>query len=214
MQEEGISDEDYAHAQKVWDVFHCNTFGEYHDLYLKTDVLLLADVFENFINVCLTTYELGPTHYYTAPGLSWDAMLKHTQVQLELIDDIDIYQMVEKGIRGGISVITHKYANANNPYVPGYDASNDLSRINDLSEYSQKLRKDLGLKGKPNKKLVLNLDKKEKYVVHYRNLQQYVSHGLKPTKVHRAIMSQQNKWLAEYTALITKKRKAAKTSLN
>ena len=123
LQEEGISNEDYAHAQKVWDVFHCNTFGEYHDLYLKKDVLLLADVFENFRNVCLTTYELDPTHYYTAPGLSWDAMLKHTQVQLELIDDIDMYQMVEKGIRGGISVITHKYAKANNPYVPGYDAS-------------------------------------------------------------------------------------------
>ena len=68
LQEEGISDEDYAHAQKVWDIFHCNTFGEYHDLYLKTDVLLLADVFENFRNVCLTTYELDPTHYYTAPG--------------------------------------------------------------------------------------------------------------------------------------------------
>ena len=123
MQEEGISDEDYAHAQKVWDVFHCNTFGEYHDPYLKTDVLLLADVFENFRNVCLTTYELDPSHYYTAPGLSWDAMLKHTQVQLELIDDIDMYQMVEKGIRGGISVITHKHAKANNPYVSFYDAS-------------------------------------------------------------------------------------------
>ena len=79
---------------------------------------LLADVFENFRNVCLTTYELDPTHYYTAPGLSWD-----TQVQLELIDDIDMYQTVEKGICGGISVIEHKYAKANNPYVPGYDAS-------------------------------------------------------------------------------------------
>ena len=284
LQEEGISDEDYAHAQKVWDVFHCNTFGEYHDLYLKTDVLLLADVFENFRNVCLTTYGLDPAHYYTAPGLSWDAMLKHTQVQLELIDDIDMYQMVEKGIRGGISVITHKYAKANNPYVPGYDASkpsnyqmyfdannlygwamsqslpecgfawvdepesvdymnvsddaetgyilevdldypaeihdvhNDYPMapeqktipISDLSEHSQKLRKDLGMKGKPNEKLIPNLDKKEKYVVHYRNLQQYVSHGLKVTKVHRVIMFQQSKWLAEYIDLNTEKRKAAK----
>ena len=99
LQEGEISDKDYAHAQKLWDVFHCNTFGEYHHLYVKTDVLLLADVFENFRNVCLTTYELDATHYYTAPGLSWDAMLKHAQVQLELIDDIDMYQMVEKGIR-------------------------------------------------------------------------------------------------------------------
>ena len=84
-------------------------------------MLLLADVFVN--NVCLTTCEFDPTHYYTAPGLLWYAMLKHTQVQLELIDDIDMYQKVEKGIRGGISVITYKYAKANNPYVPGYDAS-------------------------------------------------------------------------------------------
>ena len=121
LQEEGISDEHCTYAQNVWDVFHCNTFGEYHDLYLKIDVLLLADVFENFRNVCLTTYELNPSQYYTAPGLSWDAMLKHTHIQLELIDDIDMYQMVEKGIRGGISVITHKHAKANNPYVPRYD---------------------------------------------------------------------------------------------
>ena len=83
-------------------------------------MLLLADVFENVGNVCLTTYELDPTHCYTAPGLSLNAMLKQTQVQQELIEDIDMYQMVEKDIR---RVITHKYAKANNPYVPGYDAT-------------------------------------------------------------------------------------------
>ena len=91
---------------------------------LETDVLLLADVFENFRNVCLTTYELDSTHYYTRlSGLSWDAMLKHTQIQLELIYDIDMYQMLEKGICGDIAFITHKHVKANNPYVPGYDAS-------------------------------------------------------------------------------------------
>ena len=88
-------------AQKVWDVLKCTNFGDYHDLYLKTDVLLLADVFENFRNLCLTTYGVDPAHYYTAPGLSWDAMLKlvnevseEESVHLQLIDDIDMYQMV------------------------------------------------------------------------------------------------------------------------
>ena len=93
-------------------------------------MLLLADFFENFQNLCLTTYGLDPAHYYTAPGLSWDAMLKlvsegnseEERVHLKLIDDIDMYQM-QKGIRGGISVISQKYAKANNPYIPGYDAT-------------------------------------------------------------------------------------------
>ena len=88
--------------------------GEYHDLYLKTDILLLADVFENFRKMCLDYYELDPCHYVSAPGLSWDACLKMTKVKLELIgqdeesSDIDMYYMFEKGIRGGISVITHR----------------------------------------------------------------------------------------------------------
>ena len=74
----GITDDEYAHRKKVWDAFGCTTFGDYHDLYLRTNVLLLADVFENFRKLCLEQYKLDPAPYYTSPGLSWDALLKHT----------------------------------------------------------------------------------------------------------------------------------------
>ena len=93
-----ISDEDYRHAEKVWKKFNMKTMKEYHDLYLKTDVLLLADVFENFRKICKKNYGLDPAWYYTSPGLAWDAMLKITGVALELISDPQMYLMVEKGI--------------------------------------------------------------------------------------------------------------------
>ena len=112
-----ISDEDYEHAQKVWSEFDCETMRDYHDLYLKSDVLLLADVFENFRDVCLTKYELDPAWYYTAPGLAWNAALKMTKVELELLSDPDMLLMVEKGIRGGVSSIMHRYSKANNKYM-------------------------------------------------------------------------------------------------
>ena len=92
-----ISDDDYTHAKNVWKTFHMQTMGDCHDLYLKTGVLLLADVFENFGKKCLEYYGLDPAHYYTAPGLSWDAALKMTKVNLELLDDIELHLMVEKG---------------------------------------------------------------------------------------------------------------------
>ena len=112
-----ISDEAYEHAQKVWSEFDCETMRDYHDLYLKSDVLLLADVFENFRDVCLTNYELDPAWYYTAPGLAWDAALKKTEVELELLSDPDMLLMVEKGVRGGVSSIMHRYSKANNKYM-------------------------------------------------------------------------------------------------
>ena len=90
LNESHISDEAYEHAQKVWSEFDCETMRDYHDLYLKSDVLLLADVFENFRDVCLTKYELDPAWYYTAPGLAWDAALKKTKVELELLSDPDM----------------------------------------------------------------------------------------------------------------------------
>uniref|UniRef100_A0ABD2VS85 DNA-directed DNA polymerase n=1 Tax=Trichogramma kaykai TaxID=54128 RepID=A0ABD2VS85_9HYME len=112
-----ISAEDYEHAERVWDCFKISTLGEYSDLYLKTDVLLLAEVFENFRKTCHEAYELDPAHYYTTPGYSWDAMLLYTRVQLELLTDIDMLLFIEKGIRGGVSQCCCRYSEANNRYM-------------------------------------------------------------------------------------------------
>ncbi len=108
-----ISDEEYEHAQKVWETFECKTMRDYHNLYLKTDVLLLADVMTEFRKLCKRAYGLDALHYYTSPGLTWDAMLKYTKIKLDLISDPDMYQMIESGIRGGISSIMKRYAKAN-----------------------------------------------------------------------------------------------------
>ena len=113
----GISDEDYDHAQRIWKEFGMKNLGEYHDLYLKSDVLLLADVFEEFRNVCMENYSLDPAWYYTSPGLSWDALLKHSGVKLELLTDPDILLLFEKGIRGGISMISNRFGKANNKFM-------------------------------------------------------------------------------------------------
>ena len=105
LNDEVISDEDYQHAIRVWNTFGCKTIRDYHDLYLKSDVLLLADVFENFRKTCLHHYKLDPAHYYTSPGLAWDACLKETGQQLQLLHDYDMLMMFEQGIRGGITHI-------------------------------------------------------------------------------------------------------------
>ena len=96
--------------------------GDYYDQYLKKDILLLADVIiEKFIDTCLKFYGLDPCHYFSSPGLSWDAMLKMTGVKLEKISDIDKYLFIEKGLRGGISYIAKRYSEANNKYMKDYD---------------------------------------------------------------------------------------------
>ena len=100
---DNISDEDYEHAQKVWEAFDSKILKDYPDLYLKSDVILLADVFETFRDLCMTNYELDPAWYYTAPGLAWDAALKVTKVELELLSDPNMLLMFEKGVRGGVS---------------------------------------------------------------------------------------------------------------
>ena len=97
--------------------------ADYHDIYLKYDVLLLTDIFEKFRALCLAYYDLDAVHHYTAPGLAWDAALKMSRVSLELLTDIDMYHFIEKGIRGGTSMITTRYAQANFPTLPWYDAS-------------------------------------------------------------------------------------------
>lgn len=103
--------------------------GEYADLYLKTDVLLLADVFEQFRSSCFNIYGLDPVHYFTLPGFSWDAMLKYTQVNIELLTDIDMLLFVERNIRGGICQCNKRYARANNKYMDDYDPSTPNSYL-------------------------------------------------------------------------------------
>ena len=123
LNDTSISTSDYQHAQKVWEVFGMKTMRDYHDLYQKTDVLLLADVFEEFRKVCLDNYQLDPAWYYTSPGLAWDACQKIMKVELELLHDQDMLLMVEKGIRGGVSMISTRYGKANNKYMEEYDPS-------------------------------------------------------------------------------------------
>ena len=118
---EGITDDDYNHAKKVWKAFGMRNMGDYHDYYMAVDVLLLADVFESFRSNCLKNYGLDPCHYFASPGMAWDAMLSMTGVKLELISDVDKYLFIEKGIRGGISFIGKRHSKANNPMVPDFD---------------------------------------------------------------------------------------------
>ena len=288
LNNEHITDEDYSHAQNVWNTFQLQTMGEYHNLYLKSDILLLADVFENFRETCLQYYKLDPCHYFTSPGLSWDAMLKMTNIQLELMTDIDMFQFIEKGMRGGISYIANRYGKANNKYMKEYDekapskyimyldANNlygwamsqylptggfrwmtekQINKIN-LAQYNEDSNKGLILevdleypkelhdlhndyplgpekvkvtndmlsgycKKIQNKfkistglvhKLIPTLCDKEKYVLHYRNLQLYLDLGLKIKKVHRVLEFNQSPWLKQYIDFNTQKRTQAKNS--
>ena len=115
--------------EKIRDKFNMKNMDDYHDRYLKKDVLLLADVFEKFIDTCLKYYELDPCHYFSAPGLLWDAILKMTGVKLEKIADIDQYLFIEKGTRGGVSYIAKRYAKANNKYMSDYDSNKQSTFI-------------------------------------------------------------------------------------
>ena len=285
MNNEHITDEEYQHAQNVWDEFGLSSMGGYHDLYLKSDILLLADVFENFRKTCQQYYELDPAHYFTTPGLSWDAMLKTTETKLELMSDVDMFQFIEKGMRGGISYIANRYGKANNKYMKNYnpeevskhimylDANNlygwamsqhlptggfkwlmeeevNLFKYNDesekglilevdleypeelhdlhndyplasekikvtegmLSPYCREIAEKFGVKIGLVEKLMPTLFNKERYVLHYRNLQLYMSLGLKLTKIHRALEFNQSSWLKPYINFNTQKRAKAKNS--
>ena len=95
---ENINKEDYAHAQKVWDTFNIQNLGEYHDLYVQLDTLLLSDVYENFRDLCSDIYQLDSAHFLSAPGLAWQACLKMTKVKLELLLDEDMFLMNERNM--------------------------------------------------------------------------------------------------------------------
>ena len=256
---EDISDEDYQHAQKVWEVFEIKSMEGYHNLYNETDVLLLADVFENFRNICLENYKLDPAHYFTAPGLSWDACLKMTNVKLELLTNVDMLLMVERGIRRGVSMVSTRYSKANNKYmgdkfnpsepskyIQYLDANNlygaamsmklpthGFKWMNDKEltawrkipcilevdlEYPKQLHdlhNDYPLAAErtmcENKveKLIPNLRNKEKYVIHYKNLKQYLGLGLRLIRIHRGIKFEESEWLKPYIDMNTKLRTKA-----
>lgn len=287
LTQENISSDDYEHAVKVWEAFNIRNLGEYHDLYVKTDVLLLADVFENFRSLSLDYYEIDPAHLYTGPGFAWQACLKMTGVKLELLTDINMHLFLESGIRGGVSMISNRYAEANNVYMDNYergkkskyimywDCNNlygtamieslptsdfrwlpddeivqlNVHEIDDegelgyilevdlnypenlhgthncyplaperikinkdmLSAFSRALNENLNICTTGNvTKLVPNLMKKEKYVIHYRNLKQYIRLGLQLNKVHRVLEFKQTKWLKPYIEFNTEKRKHAR----
>ena len=117
----GITDADYVHVRRVCKEFEIKNLEEYHDLFIQSDTLLLADVFENFRNMCLKIYELDPAKFLSAPRLAWQVALKKTIVKLDLFTDIDMLLMVEKGIRERICHSIYRHAKANNKYMKDYD---------------------------------------------------------------------------------------------
>lgn len=127
LTESHISDEEYAHAQAVWNAFNIQNLGEYANLYLKTDILLLCDVFEDFRETLYNLFKLDPAHYVTLPGFSFDAMLRFTKVEIELLTDVDMLMFVERALRGGITQCTMRHAKANNQYLDDFDASKEKS---------------------------------------------------------------------------------------
>ena len=250
LNDEHISDEGYEHAQHVWNTFSLKNMGEYHDLYLASDILLLADVFENFRKTCLEYYELDPCHYFTSPGLSWDAMLKMTDIKLELMTDIDMFQftnnlygwamsqylptggfrwMTQKQIdkidlakykedsdKGMIIEVDLEYPEELHDLHNDYPLAPEKVKVtNDmLSEYCKNISDKYGISTGLVSKLISTLGKKEKYVLHYRNLQLYIDLGLKVTKVHRVLEFNQSPWLKQYMYIDfnTEKRKNAKNA--
>ena len=256
--------EDYQYAHNVWNTFKCQTLQDYHELYLKTDVLLLADVFENFRKISLKYYKLEPCHYFTLPGLTWDVCLKMTKQELQLLTDYDMLMVIEKGIRGGISHISKRYASANNKYMKDFDETKPSTFIqyldaNNLYAWAMtqklpthgfkwidvnkssvlkllekkdtkqgyifevdlvypkslwKTHNDYPLapeKVKINKveKLISSFLPKKNYVLHYKNLKQYLEEGMMLKKVHRGIKFYQSPWMEPYIRKNTDLRKKA-----
>ena len=124
----GVNEKEYEKSVNVWKVFKIvfKNLSEYHNLYLKTDVLLLVDVFEKFVETCLNYYRLDPCNYFSSPGLSWDAMLKMTGIELEFFSDVDMHLFIEKGLRGGVSCISkrHSKVDEDNKFIMYWNANN------------------------------------------------------------------------------------------
>ena len=139
---EDISETDYTHVNNVFKKFNINNLGEYHD---RSYTLLLADIFENFRQSCLENYELDPAHFVSLPGLAWQACLKKTNVELELLKNYDMLSMIEEGIRGGICHAVNRYAHANNHYMKDYDKTKESSYANNLNGAA--MSKKLPIKG-------------------------------------------------------------------
>jgi len=129
LNDEPLSEEDYQRARQIWDFYSIRNLREFHDHYLKSDVLLLADVFQNFRKTVFQNHNLDCLHYPTLPSLSWSMALKHTKIELDLLTDPEAYLMIENSIRGGISTISNRYCKANNPLVEGYDPSQPTTFI-------------------------------------------------------------------------------------
>ena len=174
LSDSGIEDDKYAHAQEVWKTFGCQTLGDYHDLYMKSDVLLLADIFENFRDVCMEYYDLDPAHYFTTPNFAWDAMLKKTKVKLQLLTDYDMHLMVEQGLRGGIAMISHRHAKANNPDIKDYEMELKPSDLKgSICTDGDEVYTHDGMLGK-----VLGFNKKsERYTVEFKGYDESKEHS-------------------------------------
>ena len=127
--DENIPHEQYLHEKNIWNTFNFNKFEDFFNNYWKKDVLLLSDVLEKVIPTSLKYYNLDPCHYFSAPGLSWDAMLKMTKIELEKIRNPDKYIFIEKGMRGGISYINKRCSKANNEYCADYDSKKPKKQI-------------------------------------------------------------------------------------
>ena len=159
---EDITDTDYRHANKVSKELEIKNLREYHDLYVQSDTLLLADVFENFRNMCIKVYELDPAQFLTAPRLAWQVCLKKTELKLELLTDNDMLLMVEEVIRGGMCHAIHRYAKANNKHLKNYDEKEESSYIQYLDAnnlYGWTMSQKLPVRGFKWKKNMLKFTK-------------------------------------------------------